>query len=603
LTVSASRAAGFVFGLLVAASIAAFFLAQRVKSTPAAVVRFSVTPRCSPNGDGRFDGCRAAFLLKKSDDVTVNVVGRDEEVVDTLVSDRALPGFRNLRVLWKGRTASGAKAPDGTYHFQVALRRQGRSILLPHPFTVDTTPPRPLVTSIGPTKDTVPRPELFPNPRGLPLQIHVTTPSTRRPTEVMVYRTDPRPSPQPVADLGAVQGDKTVAWDGTVHGRRVQPGTYVVAVRTRDAAGNIGFSPSVLPPRPGYGQTLPGRGGITVRYLGVQPPLDAPVVTGEKAAFGVDARRAAYTWSLRHVGEPNPRKRGSGTRPGLAITAPGKHSGLYLLTVRTRRHATTVPLAVQGFSHAPVLVVLPAILWQGTNRVDDDGDGLPDTLTRGVPVKRDRVLAGRLPADLVRRVAPLLILLDHDRVRYDLTTDLALVAGDGPPVEGHRGVVFAGDETWLPARFQRALDAWVDRGGRVATFGTDSFRRTVRLTPHRLLDPTTASPLDVFGFRPAPLVRKPETLTDAFDHIGLFRGDVFGGTGEFAGEAYEPIAPPEGDKVLAKATAPGGQAGIIAAALGRGMAIRVGLPDLPSRFSHPGNESALVKRVMELLAK
>ena len=124
-----------------------------------------------------------------------------------------------------------------------------------------------------------------------------------------------------------MRGSGTVKWNGAVNGRRVRPGTYVVAVRTRDRAGNIGSEPAALPPRPGYGQTLPGRGGITIRYLGVQPPLDAPVVTGEKAAFGVDARRAAYTWSVRHVGEPRPRKRGSGTRPGLTITAPGRRSG------------------------------------------------------------------------------------------------------------------------------------------------------------------------------------------------------------------------------------------------------------------------------------
>src|SRR5207249_11075989 len=89
--------------------------------------------------------------------------------------------------------------------------------------------------------------------------------------------------------------------------------------------------------------TLPGRGGITIRYLGVQPPLNAPIVTGEKAPFGVDARRAAYTWSVRHVGEARPRKRGSGTRSNLAIVATGKRSGLYVLQLRTRRHATTVP--------------------------------------------------------------------------------------------------------------------------------------------------------------------------------------------------------------------------------------------------------------------
>jgi hypothetical protein len=599
-----TTASRVVFALLVAASVGAFFLAQRVKSTPAAIAHFSVSSFCSPNGDGRFDGCRAAFFLKKSDDVTVHVVGRDEEVVDTLVSDRSLPAYRNLRVLWKGRTASGGRAPDGAYHFEVTLRRQGRSILLPRPFTVDTTPPRPVVAAIGPQRDKIPRPELFPNPQGRPLEIHVRSPSTTKPTTVEVYRTSPRPSPEPVAVLDSLKGSGTVRWDGTVHGRRVQPGTYVVALRTRDRAGNIGSSPAVLPPKPGYGQTLPGRGGITIRYLGVQPPLDAPIVTGEKAPFGVDARRAAYTWSVRHVGEANPRKRGSGTRPNLTITAPGRRSGLYLLQLRTRKHATTVPFAVQGLHREPVLVVLPALLWQATNPVDDDGDGAPDTLTRGVPVLRDRVLARGLPDDLVRRVAPLLIFLDHSQLRYDLTTDLALAAGVGPPLDGHRGVVLAGDERWIPSDVARGLAAYVHRGGRLATFGTDSLRRTVRLTPRRLLDPTTAAPTDALGFEVRPLVRRPSTLTVADDQIDLFRGDVFGGTGVFSGlTAYEPVAPPSGAKVLARATTADGTAAILAARVGRGLAIRVGLPDLTTRLSHPGNETALVKRIWGLLAE
>jgi len=106
----------------------------------------------------------------------VSVVSSDGEVVDTLVSDRTLSAYRNLRVLWKGRTASGGRARDGSYRFRVTLRRQGRSILLPRAVRLDTTPPRPLVTSIGPVSSSVPRPELFPNPKGQALEIHVVNP-------------------------------------------------------------------------------------------------------------------------------------------------------------------------------------------------------------------------------------------------------------------------------------------------------------------------------------------------------------------------------------------------------------------------------------------
>jgi hypothetical protein len=271
--------------------------------------------------------------------------------------------------------------------------------------------------------------------------------------------------------------------------------------------------------------------------------------------------------------------------------------------VRTRRHATAVPVPVQGLRRRRVLVVLPAILWQGLNPVDDDGDGATNTLDRGVPVLRERVLAEGLPDDLVERVAPLLIALDRGRHRYDITTDLALAAGDGPPLDGHRGVILAGDERWLPGAVQRSLRAYVRGGGRVATFGTDSLRRDVRITENRLLDPTTPAPQDALGFEPRRLVRERTTLTVAGDEIDLFRGDVFGGTGVFEVGAFEPMTPPAGAEVLAQATTPGGQAGILAARIGRGLAIRVGLPELPGRLSQRGNEAALVERIWELLAR
>lgn len=601
-TSTATRPAIVVFAVLAAATVGAFFLAQRVKSTPSVITQFTVTPLCSPNGDGRLDGCRAGFRLKRRDDVTVSVVNSGGDAVATLVSNHALAKKALLRVLWKGRTSSGARAPDGMYRFRVTLRDQGRSILLPHSIRVDTTPPRPEVTSIGPLRTTVPRPELFPNPQGKPLQIHVATP-TSSPTEVFVYRTDPSPSPQPVAVLPPLHGSGTVTWDGTVHGAKVRPGTYVVALRTRDAAGNIGTSPSALPPHAGYGQTLPGHGGITIRYLGVQPPLE-PVVAGERASFGVDARRQPYTWSLRRAGESHPRKSGAGTRPVLGLQVPKGESGLFVLDVRTRAHGTSVPLVSQALKHHSILVVLPAILWQGTNPVDDDGDGMINTLTSGVSVRRDRVLAGGLPDELVKQVAPLLIFLDRHRMRYDLTTDLALAAGDGPPVEGHSGVVLAGDERWLPARTQKGLAAWVQRGGKLATFGTDSLERGLRITRRRMLDPTTPSPTDAFGFSLRPIVDRTTTVTIADDKIGLFKGDVLGGTGVFRGyPAFEATAAlPPGARSLARATTPAGQSVILAAKVGKGLVIRTGLPDFASRLSSGGNEQDLVTRIWGLLA-
>ena len=111
---------------------------------------------------------------------------------------------------------------------------------------------------------------------------------------------------------------------------------------------------------------------------------------------------------------------------------------------------------MQAVKTQKVLVVLPAITWQGRNPVDDDGDGWPNTLTGGLPVRRERVFADGLPDSLVQRVAPLLIYLDRTGLKYDLTTDLGLATNDGPRLQGHTGVVLAGDMRWLPASVQRS---------------------------------------------------------------------------------------------------------------------------------------------------
>lgn len=594
-----TRGARVVFALLVGATFAAFFVAQRVKATPSVVVSFRHNTICSPNGDGRHDACIVSFRLKHADDVTVQVLGSGGDPVRTLAASQTLPGFRRFRMNWDGRTDAGARAPDGLYRFRVNLRRGGRAIDIPGTLRLDTTPPRPVVAGIGPQPGT---PELFPDPAGRPLSIRVSTPARTIPTEVSIYRTDPAPAR--LLKLASLHGSGTVTWDGTVNGRRVRPGTYVVGLRTRDRAGNEGTSPGPLPPRAPFGRPLPGHAGITVRYLGVQTPLE-PVVAGQPVTFGVDARREPYAWSVRRVGRSRPRARGRGARAGLVVRAPRGVSGAYVLQVRTARHTTSVPFVVQALRRRPVLVVLPAILWQGLNPADDDGDGEPNTLARGVSVLRDRVLVQGLPGDLVGRVGPLLAFLDRQGLRYDLTSDLALAAGDGAQPAGHAGVLLAGDERWLPLRAQLALRRYVRGGGKLASFGVDSLRRQVRLTARRLTDPTAPSAADALGFTFGPLAQGPVTLTTLDDKIGLFQGDVFGGTGQFTAiERFEPVAAlPPGARTLASAVTPKGRPVIVAARVGRGMAIHVGLPGLPARLADPGNETALVRRVWTLISR
>lgn len=590
--------AGIAFAALIVATFAAFFITQRLKREPGVLGQVRATPFFSPNSDGRFDRARIGFLLKEADDVTVTVVDRDDQTIRRLARNEPLPAYRQLRLAWDGRDDAGRRAPDGRYRVRVGLRRQGRSVLLPRNIDLDTTPPRPRVLSVGPERTPLPRPELLPRRDGAPARVRVFLPG--RKARVLVYRTDVTPAREVLAE-GVPSGTFTWEWDGTIDGRNAAQGTYLVAVESRDRAGNIGTSPRRLPPKPAYGQELGGRGGISIRYLNAQPPT-APVEAAQRAEFGViTGGGERYTWQIRRVGQPR-RANGSGTRALVRVRAPGGTSGLYLFELRTRTRQAAVPFAVQAVQKQKVLVILPATTWQGRNRVDDDGDGWPDTLSGGLPVRTARIYdGGGLPPGVESTVAPLLIELDRQKRRYDITTDLALARGEGPRLEDHSGVILAGDTQWMDAALQRRLRRFVTRGGRLYNAGVDSLRREVRVTPRRALDPTTAAPRDLFGAELAPVTRAPGTsIVVAEDPLRLFEGTDGQFDGFDAYEATRSLGP--ASRVVALGTTPDGERDVIVAArLGRGLVIRTALPQLPSKLSQDPDLQALVRRIWVLL--
>ena len=595
----ASVVARVAFAALVVATFAAFFVTQRLKREPPVVQSVQARGFFSPNRDGRFDRAAFSFRLKRDDDVAVTVIEADGDPVRRLVRSRRLAAYRRLSLRWDGRDVDGRMAPDGRYRVRVGLRREGRSVTLPVTVRKDTRPPRPRVLSIGPEDE--PRPELLPRPDGQPVRAQIVVPGRR--ASVLVYRTDVSPA-RLALEAELPDGARRWTWDGMVDGRRVASGTYLVAVRSRDQAGNVGTSPRRLPPRPGYGVRLGGRGGISVRRLAAAVPT-APVEATRRAAFGVLAGGDRSTWTIRRAGEEGVRSRSAraGTRAIVRPRVPGGKSGLYLFSLRTRTRAVTVPFAVQAVRQRRVLVVLPATTWQGHNQVDDDGDGLPDTLGRGVPVRTEgRILAGGLPPDVAAHTAPLLIALDRAGRRYDLTTDLALARGAGPRLAGHTGVILAGQARWVDAGVQRGLRRFVRAGGRLWITGADSLRRTVRVTPRRAVDPRPATARDLFRTRLRPLVRRPGlVLTNVVDQVALFAGTG----GQFPGfTVYEETAAlGAGTRLAAAAATQDGRRVIVAARSGRGLVLRTGLPELPIRLREDLELRELVRRVWTLLSR
>jgi hypothetical protein len=592
-----TRLARAVFVLLVGATVAAFFTAQRLKGEPAVAQVRSLAHVFSPNADHVKDVNRFFVELRERSEVSVDVVDADGDAVRRLVEDATVGPQQPLRLSWDGRTDAGARVPDGRYRVRVTLRRQGRSVTVPRTTLVDTQAPRPRVRRIVPNSIVA--------PGTAPLQIEVGSVSRRLAKRARVYRIDGG-APRVVAELPPVTDTRTLQWDGKAGDKPAPVGQYLVQVTARDRAGNDGTTPADVPPERGQTRGVPG---LTVRAIAAEPPA-RPVTAGSKVTINVDARGHAYHWSLRHLGSVRPLARGKvKPRQPVRLTAPDGPSGLYILNLAAGTHTTRIPLLVQSRKRSRMLVVVPAMTWLGNEPVDEDHDGVLNTFSTGEPISWPRVQPSGLPADLLDNVAPVLRLLDRARVKYDLTSDLDLALSRSPRASDRPGVLLLGAERWIPRGYARRLRQYVVDGGRIATIGVDSLRRGVTLRANagssagRLLRPTQPSTTDPFGIRYQPL-RHPDspvtlTLIDGDPGYGLLEGfdgalggwtaleetDAPNGRGSVLAALGVETAPSEDDQGAVPEQLPGpARPAIAATELGKGTLIRVGLPQWAARL-------------------
>jgi len=582
-----------VFGVLVLATSAAFLVAQRLKRSTPIIERVYYNRYIGPTCNCKKSHVTIAFTLRDRGRVTATLVNSDGDDVRTLVDDRVLRAGRH-RYVWNGRADGGLIAPDGTYRLRVTLRNQARSVTAARELIVDTVPPRPKIVAITP-------PEVLPGapaPLGR-ARIRYRGRSDPAPL-VQIYRTD-LPKPQEVAFFHGTRFRKTAYWDGTVDGKPAPDGVYAVTITTYDRAGNGGSFPRVLPPTASQGK--PGT-GVSVRYLTVSGSLD-PVQAGSEARFRIGPTPRRLRWSLGPVGPGRTLARGGGSGRQLAVTVPpGTASGVYLLRVQAAGHRAVQPVVVQGAKRGSVLVVVPAITWQGVNQVDDDNDGFPNTLGAGEDVGIARPFAhGLAPAGLKDSIDPLLRFLAREKTPYDITTDLALAQGRDPGFIGHKGVLFVGDETWLTSQVDVALRGYVQNGGRVASFGTDAFRRQVGLAGNQLVNPSRPERLNVFGeqvdearIEQAPMaVNQPDTL-------GLFQDVANGVFGDFNYfEQSQRLV--GGAQILSSAGRDPQHPAFIAYRLGKGIVVRSGSREWGPDLAGSVELTDVTRRVWSLLSR
>jgi hypothetical protein len=592
-----------VFGVLVVATVAAFFVTQHLKVTTPIVGGLpnpaypAFNPEATTTCGRRYprQDWTSFYLDSRADDVNVYIDDSAGTHVDQIASGVHMSLKARRTFYWNGRETDGSLAPDGSYRFRVALIRQGRSAEIGAPFRIDTIPPRPVVTSVTPS--------LIPASTGVAIHYKGTE---GRSGYVLIYRTDVTGKPQLVKSFKV--GAHNAVWDGTIHQLPAPAGTYLIGLKVADPACNIGSfpiggAPLTRDPPPG---TTP-HAGVTVRYLAAQPPL-APVPAGSKALVYVDSRGRPYHWGLREAGSRKLLARGAGHGVNLHVRLAAE--GLYELALRSGIHRTVVPLVASApVSRLPrrMLVVLPALTWQGLNPVDDDGDGLANTLTADVPIRLGRVYANGLPSGIGGEAA-LLEYLAKTHLRYDLTTDVALAEGATPGLKGHRGVVFAGTEQWLPASLATTLRSYVRDGGHVVSIGIDSLRSiaTVSQTPQgtEALRPTAASATDLFGARLGRVVEQGRSLLTLVippDRLGIFSQT----SGAFAGfHSYQPIeslAPPA--KLASSAGVSPRSPSIAGFDLGRGVVVEIGLVGFGASLKHDVDSQALIGRLWTVFSR
>src|SRR5215207_5976288 len=553
---------------MIAATLGAFVLAQQLKSDFPLVIRFATKPaHFSPNGDRYRDTTTIGFDLSEPASVSFMVVAA------------------------------------GTYRMRVVRRDESRVIDSVKEIDVDTVPPPASLASAKPSVIATDLPGETPTVR-----LAYRGPENRAPV-IRVFRTDDG-KPHIVRRFRG-RPDRTATWDGRVSAgeertEAAPEGDYAFTVAVRDRAGNVTEAPL---PTPTASVAGPGT-GVTVSNFTLRGPLSA-VAAGQVAHLEVGPVDRSFDFAVSRLGDPKPLLKGGRVAGRFRIHIPSKmRTGVYIVRVRSRDERAVWPLAMAGLpprsarGEARPLVVLPALTWQGLNRVDDDADGFADRLPFARSVRVDRpFLDGTLPKRFDAEVSPLLRWLDREKLPYDLTTDLALARHEGPALGNAPGVAVAGSELWLSDELLKRLRDYVADGGRLASFGTESFRRAVTLKGAVISDPTRRRREDALGERTKVVATSSAPLTVFEDSLGLFEG-VSGFLGDFT--VFETTAGlPQSARRMTEAGRDPGQPAFVAFGLGGGVVIRSGTP----QWARELNESALslelpqvTKRIWKLLS-
>lgn len=296
-----------IVGLL-AATAAAFAITERLKLTKSPitgtkVVRVYVSPHAHTTA-------AINVRFRRSDRVTVTILDTHRSEVDTLAYRLLVPRGRKT-FTWDGRTDAGTVPKDGTYNMEIHLENQRRTILLPNPLLLETK--LPVVLDAGAA-----RPVFSPDGDHQfdTVTIHYKLSEDARVAVLFRGRR--------VILSRSHKAKNKVTWGGTVAGRLVPPGRYVLTVSAQDLAGNRATKVKQV--------------AVTIRYIRLAVPR-VIVGAGADVRIGVSTDAKRYRWTL-------------GARSGVAsgkvlkLRAPVV-AGTYRLTVTERGHSDAATVVVR----------------------------------------------------------------------------------------------------------------------------------------------------------------------------------------------------------------------------------------------------------------
>jgi hypothetical protein len=231
--------------------------------------------------------------------------------VDTLAYRLLVPRGRRT-FTWNGRTDTGTVPKDGTYHMEIHLENQRRTILLPNPLVLETK--LPAVLDAGAVRP-------FFSPDG-DHQADTVTIHYRLSEDAHVLVS--LNGTQIIRSRSHKPKDK-VSWGGKVHGRLLPQGTYVLTVSAVDLAGNVARKVQHV--------------AVTLRYIELLRHRFAGVRKGGSFHVVVSTDAKRYRWSFGG-------RKGVSTHPRLKLRAPADR-GTYVLTVTEDGHSDHATVTVK----------------------------------------------------------------------------------------------------------------------------------------------------------------------------------------------------------------------------------------------------------------